>query len=172
MGRKVFASYLIPLITGMILIDFLGGGFLNQLFFMVACFWPFTMLYPGLNEKVMSRKYRFSTMRLFFWYNSLFAGFVKKESPYGLKILFRGLPPVTLLLLAHLTSGAGNLLFVFGGFFLFELCHYFVHKIFKGTFLIPHQLYRQDFEQMEMENILNPKEWEKSVASKPDRDGD
>ncbi|MCO4792531.1 MAG: hypothetical protein KC493_02370 [Bacteriovoracaceae bacterium] len=159
MSRKVFASYLMPLILGMILIDVFRFGFLNQLFFMLAFFWPFTMLYPGLHEKVQRIKYRFSTLRLFFLYNSIFMRFAKVDSSKGKIIFLRGCAPISLLLISYLTAQSGNIIFIFAGFCLFEICHYFVQKIFKGSFLIPTQIFETETTQLELGEILNPKEW-------------
>ena len=159
MNRKVYASYLIPLIIGMIAIDLLDFGFLNQLFFMMAFFWPFTMQYPGLHEKVQINKYRFSTLRLFFFFDSLFTRFLKQDSPKALQIVLRGLAPIILLIAAKITSGTGNILFIFLGFIVFEICHFFVQKVFKGTFLEPRQYASPDPNQIKMKNILDPDSW-------------
>jgi hypothetical protein len=169
MNRKVFASYLIPLIVGMIAIDLLGFGFLNQLFFMMAFFWPFTMQYPGLHEKVQINKYRFSTMRLFFFFDSLFTRFSKPESPKALQIVLRGLAPILLLVTAKIASGTGNILFIFLGFIVFEICHYTVQKVFKGSFLEPREFATPDPNQLEMKNILDPESWQDD-ETKSDQD--
>lgn len=170
MTRKAYASYLIPLIIGMIAIDLLKFGFLNQLFFMMAFFWPFTMQYPGLHDKVQENKYRFSTMRLFFFFDSLFARFAKEDSPQFLKIVLRGLPPVILLTTARILSGAGNIVFILLGFVLFEFCHFFVQKYFKSSFLVPRTFATADPDQLEMKNILDPESWVKKEESKSDQD--
>ncbi len=169
MSRKVFASYLVPLIIGMVAIDLLKFGFLNQLFFMMAFFWPFTMLYPGLSDKTQQNKYRFSAMRLFFFFDSLFTRFIKPDSPLIVHSILRGLAPITLLVVAKLGSGTGNIAFIFLGFITFEICHYVVQRVFKGTFLEPRTFAKADPNQMEMKDILSPEHWI-GEETKSDRD--
>ena len=133
--------YLVSMITFFIfwsVFSVLNIEFLNTLFFMMSYIWHFTLLTPGLKEKMLTRKQRFSFINVVVRINYYLQLFIKiKKIPFGPSIV-RAISPLIFTLILMVVGGSGNILFAILGSVSFETTHYLLAKKNKlETTLIP-----------------------------------
>lgn len=130
--------YLISMISFFIcwsLLTIFNVEFLNTLFFMTSYVWHFTLLTPGLKEKMLTKKQRFSFINVVVRTNYYLQLFIKiKKDPFGSSII-RALSPMLFTLILMVVGGSGNILFTLLGSLSFEVTHYFLTK--KSTSRLP-----------------------------------
>ncbi|MFA6236954.1 MAG: hypothetical protein WC635_06465 [Bacteriovorax sp.] len=102
--------------------------FINILFFMTAFVWHFALLTPGLKEKMLTKKQRFSFINVVVRINYYLQLFIKiKKVSFGPSIV-RAISPVLFTLLLVIAGGSGNILFTILGSASFEVAHYLLSK--------------------------------------------
>lgn len=102
--------------------------FINILFFMTAFVWHFTLLTPGLKEKMLTKKQRFSFINVVVRFNHYLQLFIKiKKLSFGTSIV-RALSPLFFTLVLVIAGGSGNIFFTIMGSVAFELVHYLMNK--------------------------------------------
>ncbi|MDO9334129.1 MAG: hypothetical protein Q7T57_06375 [Dehalococcoidales bacterium] len=100
--------------------------FLNTLFFIMSYIWHFTLLTPGLKDKMLTSRQRFSFINVVVRINYYLQLFIKlKKISFGPSIV-RAISPMLFSLLLILVGGSGNLLFTLLGSICFEATHYFL----------------------------------------------
>lgn len=109
------------------LLFFLKIEFINILFFMTAFIWHFTLLTPGLKEKMLTKKQRFSFINVVVRINYYLQLFIKLKFAFG-PALVRAVSPLVFTLLLVVAGGSGNILFTLLGSMAFESAHYFLTK--------------------------------------------
>jgi hypothetical protein len=94
--------------------------FINGLFFTTSFVWHFTLLTPGIREKVLSKKQRFSFLTVIIRINYYLQLFIKiKNFKYGPAVI-RAISPFLFTLILVVAGGSGNLLFTLLGSAFFE----------------------------------------------------
>lgn len=102
--------------------------FINVLFFMTAFVWHFALITPGLKEKMLTKKQRFSFINVVVrinYYLQLFIRFDKFS--FGPSIV-RALSPLIFTLILMVLGGSGNILFTLLGSIAFEAAHYLLSR--------------------------------------------
>ena len=133
--------YLVSMISFFIcwsIFSILNIEFLNSLFFMMSYVWHFTLLTPGLKEKMLTQKQRFSFINVVVRTNYYLQLFIKiKRFSFGPSIV-RAISPMVFTLILMVAGGSGNILFTLLGSICFEATHYFLSKDSQSkTTLIP-----------------------------------
>jgi hypothetical protein len=101
---------------------------INALFFMTSYVWHFTLLTPGLKEKMLTKKQRFSFINVVVRTNYYLQLFIKiKKVPFGPSIV-RAISPLLFTAILLVLGGSGNILFTILGSVCFEATHYFLSK--------------------------------------------
>ncbi|MGZ3807120.1 MAG: hypothetical protein ACXVCE_03480 [Bacteriovorax sp.] len=107
--------------------------YLNTLFFIMSYVWHFTLLTPGLKEKMLVSKQRFSFLNVVVRINYYLQLFIKiKKVPFGPSII-RAISPLLFTLILMVAGGSGNVLFALLGSICFELSHHFLGKRLNGN---------------------------------------
>ena len=105
---------------------------------MTAYIWHFSLLTPGLKEKVMSSHHRLSFLAIVVRVNHYLQIFINiKRLPYASSFI-RALSPGLFTFLLFLLGGSGNILFTLLGSFLFEVIYIVMKKktsIFQSSLL-------------------------------------
>lgn len=106
----------------------LGIDYLDTLFFVLAFIWHFTLLTPGLKEKMLTSKHRFSFLNVVVRINYYLQLFIKiQKVPFGTSVV-RALSPLIFTFFLMVLGGSGNLLFTILGSVCFEVSYYFLNK--------------------------------------------
>ena len=109
-----------------------------MLFFLMSYVWHFALLTPGLKEKMLTKKQRFSFINVVVRINYYLQLFIKiKKVPFGPSIV-RALSPALFTLILMVVGGSGNIIFTLLGSVCFEVTHLFITRYSKST------LVRQD----------------------------
>ncbi len=122
------------------IISFLGIGvcwgilsltqvqFINIVFFMTAYIWHFSLVTPGLKEKVMLSHHRLSFLAIVVRVNHYLQIFINlKKLPYASSFI-RALSPGLFTFMLFILGGTGNILFTILGSFIFEVIYIFMKK--------------------------------------------
>lgn len=130
--------YLISMISFIVcwsIFSILDVEFINALFFMMSYVWHFTLLTPGLKDKILTKKQRFSFINVVVRTNYYLQLFIKiKKIPFGPSIV-RAISPMFFTFVLMVVGGSGNIFFTFLGSVCFEGTHYFLTK--KSTSILP-----------------------------------
>ena len=90
--------------------------------------WHFALLTPGLKDKMLTKKQRFSFINVVVRINYYLQLFIKiKKVPFGPSIV-RALSPLIFTLVLMIVGGSGNIIFTLLGSICFEITHYFLSK--------------------------------------------
>lgn len=107
----------------------LGVQFVNLVFFMTGFVWHFALLAPGLKEKVLASKQKYSFLSVMVRVNYYLQLFINiKRFPFTTSIV-RAISPLLFTLVLLVFGGAGNLLFTLLGSLCFEVIYHFVKPI-------------------------------------------
>lgn len=135
---KLARFYIISMLsffTCWLIFSILNIEFINTLFFMMSYVWHFTLLTPGLKEKMLTQKQRFSFINVVVRINYYLQLFIKiKKVTFGPAII-RAISPMLFTLVLIVLGGSGNILFTLLGSLAFEATHYFFEK--KSTSILP-----------------------------------
>jgi len=102
----------------------------NQLFFMVGYIWHFTLMTPGMKEKMLIKKQRFSFLNIIVRVNYYLQLFIKTSKvPFGIgPALVRSIAPLLFIFFLLVVGGNGNFLFAVFGCAAFETVYYFFDR--------------------------------------------
>jgi hypothetical protein len=102
--------------------------YLNIVFFILTYIWHFTLLTPGLKEKMLVRKQRFSFLNVIIRINYYLQLFIKiKNVPFG-PALVRSISPLLFIFILMTAGGNGNFIFAVLGSFSFEMSYYLTNR--------------------------------------------
>ena len=105
---------------------------------MTAYIWHFSLVTPGLKEKVMTSHHRLSFLAIVVRVNHYLQIFINlKKLPYASSFI-RALSPGLFTFMLFILGGTGNILFTILGSFLFEALYIFMKKktaIFQSSLL-------------------------------------
>lgn len=120
------------------LLTFFKIDFMNNIFFVMAFIWHFALMTPGLKEKVMISKQRYSFLSVAVRINYYLQLFIKiTKYPFGPSIV-RAISPFVFTALLLVAGGNGNIFFTVLGSVCFEFSYYFLNKkISKPSILMP-----------------------------------
>lgn len=108
-----------------VLIDF---NFIDQIFFLTAFVWHFSLQTPGLREKVMTNHHKLSFLAVIVRLNHYLQIFINvKRLPYASSFI-RAISPVLFTFLLFILGGHGNILFTLIGSFCFEVVYVYAKK--------------------------------------------
>lgn len=112
------------------LLNLLNVLYNNQLFFMVGYIWHFTLMTPGIKEKMLIKKQRFSFLNIIVRINYYLQLFIKTNKvPFGLgPALVRSIAPLLFIFFLLVVGGNGNFLFAVFGCVGFEAVYFFDKK--------------------------------------------
>lgn len=104
---------------------------INITFFTLAFLWHFSMMAPGIREKVLIKNNRFSFLTVAVKVNYYLQMFLPiQKFTYG-PSLVRALSPLLFTFILFVAGGTGNLLFTLWGSFVFELIYLISNKKIK-----------------------------------------
>jgi hypothetical protein len=108
------------------ILTLVSAEFLNSLFFILAYVWHFTLLTPGLKEKMLvGGKQRFSFLSVIIRINYYLQLFIKVDKiPFG-RSAVRAISPILFTFLLLVAGGNGNIFFALMGSFCFEFFYFF-----------------------------------------------
>ena len=102
--------------------------FINIVFFMTAFVWHFSLVTPGLKEKVMTSHHKLSFLAIVIRVNHYLQIFINlKKVPYASSFI-RAISPGLFTFVLFILGGTGNILFTLAGSLLFELLYIFMKK--------------------------------------------
>lgn len=104
--------------------------FLNCLFFTTSFVWHFTLLTPGIREKIMNKKQRFSFINVIVRSNYYLQLFIKIKNFKYSPSFVRALSPLAFTSILVVAGGSGNLLFTLLGSVVFEVIYLLLYKKF------------------------------------------
>ncbi len=112
------------------LLNLLNVIYNNQLFFMVGYIWHFTLMTPGVKEKMLIKKQRFSFLNIIVRVNYYLQLFIKSNRiPFGLgPAMVRSIAPLLFIFFLLVVGGSGNFLFAVFGCAAFEAVHFFFDR--------------------------------------------
>ena len=102
--------------------------FINCLFFTTSFVWHFTLLTPGIREKVMSKKQRFSFINVIVRSNHYLQLFIKIKNFKYSPSLVRAFSPLFFTSILIIAGGGGNILFAILGSVAFEVVYLLLIK--------------------------------------------
>lgn len=121
--------YFFSLITLMILwgiLALLPIQFVNIVFFITTFVWHFTLLTPGIREKILSSGQRYSFLSVIVRINHYLQLFINlKNIPFASSII-RAISPLVFTLILLVFGGTGNLMFSLMGSVCFEAFYHFL----------------------------------------------
>lgn len=107
---------------------FLEFDFINITFFVMAYIWHFSLMAPGVREKILIGNTRFSFLSITIRLNYYLQLFLPTNKiPYGPSFV-RALSPLLFAFLLLVAGGAGNLYFPLLGSFIFEIIYLVQNK--------------------------------------------
>ncbi len=110
-----------------------NAEFVDLIFFMTAYVWHFALLAPGLKEKILSSKQKYSFLSIIIRLNHYLQLFINlKKLPYTSSFI-RALSPLLFTLLLLMSGGGGNLLFTILGSAIFEIIAATTRRFYKSN---------------------------------------
>jgi hypothetical protein len=100
----------------------------NVVFFILAFIWHFTLLAPGIREKVLTQNKRFSFLSVIIRANYYLQLFLPAHKISHGAALVRAISPMFFSFLLFSVGGTGNLFFTLLGSFIFELLYLVMNK--------------------------------------------
>jgi hypothetical protein len=126
-SRYYFFSLLTAAIFGLIFIA-LDIEFINSTFFITAFIWHFTLMAPGVREKIFTSKTRFSFLSITIRVNHYLQLFLPTHKiPCGVALV-RAISPLLFTCMLFVVGGSGNLLFTLLGSFIFECVYILINN--------------------------------------------
>lgn len=133
---QYYSIHFSVLILTLILFQLLNLLFENQIFFIMAYVWHFTLLTPGAREMMLKSKRKYSFISIIFKMNHyLQIAFVSIQHKFPNKIvmikasILRALSPFLFCSILLFFGGRGDLTFVVFGSIFFELLNWMTLKI-------------------------------------------
>lgn len=123
--------YIISFVTLAIcfgVISLIGSNFADQVFFLTAFVWHFSLQTPGLKEKVMTNHHKLSFLAIVVRANHYMQLFIKADRlPYASSFI-RAISPALFTFLLFILGGQGNIFYTLLGSFCFEVIYVWVKK--------------------------------------------
>jgi hypothetical protein len=115
------------------LLSLVGLSFIDLLFFSMAFIWHFALLTPGMKEKMLMNKQRFSFLNVIVRINYYLQLFIKIDRYSFGPAIVRAISPLVFMFFLIVVGGNGNLLFTILGSAAFEISYYcFLQKAISG----------------------------------------
>ena len=124
-NKSFYLLFFIPLLIVVIILLFLKVLFISILFFCVAYTWHMALVTPGMREKVYSKAYRFSFLRVIFQWHDAGEKIFNTRDRKRVTLLLRTSSPFIFTFAVRLVAGSGNLLFSLLASLLFETIYFF-----------------------------------------------
>lgn len=106
----------------------IGSHFVDQIFFLTAFVWHFSLQTPGLREKVMTNHHKLSFLAVVVRLNHYLQIFINiKRLPYASSFI-RAISPALFTFLLFILGGQGNIVFTLLGSLCFEVVYVLVKK--------------------------------------------
>lgn len=127
---RYYVKYILAFLIFFGLLNLIDIFYSNQLFFMVTYIWHFTLCTPGVKEKMLTKKQRFSFLNVIVRVNYYLQLFIKTDKiPLGVGPAFvRALSPMLFIFFLKVVGGNGNILFALMGSVFFECVYYFDNR--------------------------------------------
>lgn len=105
-----------------------GINFLDQVFFLTAFVWHFSLQTPGLKERVMTNHHKLSFLAVVVRVNHYLQIFIHAKHLPNASSVIRAISPALFTFLLFILGGHGNILFTLLGSFCFEVVYVLVKK--------------------------------------------
>lgn len=106
-----------------------GVAFVNLVFFMTGYVWHFALLAPGLKEKALASKHKYSFLSVIVRCNYYLQLFINiKRVPYSTSVV-RAISPFIFTFCLLVFGGSGNLFFTLIGSLCFEVIYHFTKNV-------------------------------------------
>lgn len=124
---QYYVKYIFCFLVVFGLLNLIGIYYNDQMFFTVTYIWHFTLMTPGLKEKMLTKKQRFSFLNVIVRINYYLQLFIKTEKvPFGLgPSLVRAISPLLFIFVLKVVGGNGNMIFALLGCTIFEAVYLF-----------------------------------------------
>ena len=133
LSRYYFFSF-IGLVLIWLLLALLNVNFLDIVFFVTAFVWHFSLLAPGLKEKVLATNQKYSFITVMVRVNHYLQLFINlKKIPHS-SAFIRAISPFLFCLFLLVFGGSGNLLFTLLGSACFEVLYLVIRRFLGETF--------------------------------------
>ena len=127
--KSHYLKYLPVFLVVILIFEFLDLPFLSRIYIYLGFCWPFAILAPELNEKILVRKYRYSFIKLAFKFNSFICGLFPVDKQYWSDPLIRSLSPLLFCMLLGFLSNDWVFILSIVGSALFEGSRYGLDKL-------------------------------------------
>ncbi len=117
---RYYLLVFIPFLFIWAILKGIGVTWYNQLLYTMAFFWPVTVNAPRIFERVNSKKYKFSLLRMIYLFDQIFKKLGKKFKIFLTSKIISSLAPLVFGVSLVLISKFGDLLFVVFGVILAE----------------------------------------------------
>jgi len=117
---RYYLLVFIPFLFIWAILKGIGVSWYNQLLYTLAFFWPVTVNAPRIVERVTSKKYKFSLLRMIYLFDQIFKKLGQKFKIYLTSKIVSSLAPLVFGVTLVLLSKFGDLLFLVFGVFLAE----------------------------------------------------
>lgn len=110
------------------IISLIDVNFVDQIFFLTAFVWHFSLQTPGLREKVMTNHHKLSFLAVVVRLNHYLQIFINiKKLPYASSFI-RAISPALFTFLLFILGGHGNIILTLLGSLCFEVVYVIVKK--------------------------------------------
>ena len=110
------------------IISLINVNFVDQIFFLTAFVWHFSLQTPGLREKVMTNHHKLSFLAVVVRLNHYLQIFINiKKLPYASSFI-RAISPALFTFLLFILGGHGNIILTLLGSLCFEVVYVIVKK--------------------------------------------
>jgi hypothetical protein len=106
------------------ILTILNTEFINSLFFTMSFVWHFTLMTPGLKDKMLTKNQKFSFINVVVRINYYLQIFIRIKKTTFSPAIVRAISPMIFTLFLMIVGGSGNALFTLLGSVCFELSHY------------------------------------------------
>lgn len=103
-----------------------GSSFVDQIFFLTAFVWHFSLQTPGLQEKVMTNHHKLSFLSVVVRLNYYLQIFINIKRLKYASSFIRAVSPALFTILLFMLGGQGNIVYTVLGSFCFELVYILV----------------------------------------------
>ena len=117
---RYYLLVFLPFLLVWAILKGVGVSWYNQLLVTMAYFWPVTVNAPGVFERVNSKKYKLSLLRLIYLFDQIFKKIAKKFKIFLTKKIISSLAPIIFGVTLVLLSKFGDALFIVLGVVLAE----------------------------------------------------
>lgn len=127
---QYYVKYILSFLFFFGILNLLNIFYNDQMFFIVTYIWHFTLMTPGLKEKMLTKKQRFSFLNVIVRINYYLQLFIKTDKvPFGLgPSLVRAISPLLFIFILKVVGGNGNMIFALLGCAAFEAVYLFTNK--------------------------------------------